>query len=148
MSEIDTYQPGRELDALIAKEVFGKDVVGNAEPGFWITVGNLKKDGFEKSRWRHLTHYSTGESDAFEIVKYLCQAGREPNKLYFKLVYGWWFKADREKKGYPLARAVFDWKETGDSNSLYQAVAGTIPLAICRAALRVVREAQIFPEVE
>jgi hypothetical protein len=150
MSEIDTYRPGRELDIMIAEEVFGivveRDRFGQL--GYWRKVGNYKEGGFESNTWYDLAEYSTDDHDALKIVKHLCQDGREPNELYFKLVYGWWYKADREKKGYPLVRAVFDWKEAGDSNPLYQALAETIPLAICRAALRVVREDLSLPEVE
>jgi hypothetical protein len=139
MNEIDTYQAGRELDALIAKEVFGLEAKHNPTWGWW---GYLEGD---PKTFSILPHYSTRTEAAFIIVKHLCQDGREPYELYFKLVYGWWpeeLNVDR-----PLVGAVFDWKGTGDSKPLYQGLADTIPLAICRAALRAVREDVSLPEV-
>lgn len=119
MSEIDTYQAGRKLDALVAKEVFGIEAKHN--PG----------------------HYSTDEAAAMQLVKHLCQDDRDP-RLYFKLTYGFWAKKDSTL----LAMAIFafGWK-TGNSRPLYQGLADTIPLAICRAALRAVREDLSLPEV-
>lgn len=141
MNEIDTYQAGRELDALIAKEVYGIEAKHNPTWGWGYLEGDPKT-------FTILRHYSTVDGDAFQIVKRLCQDDREPHDLYFKLTYAWWYKADREAKGYPLVRAVFDWKETGDSNPLHQGLADTIPLAICRAALRAVRQDVSLPEVK
>lgn len=140
-SEIDTYQAGEELDALIAKEVFGIKGIKYTPTWGW---GYLEG---EPKTFTRLPRYSTVDADALNIVRHLCQDGRKPNELYFELVYGWWYQKDREVKGYPLVRAVFDWKETGDSHPLYQGLGDTIALAICRAALRVVREDLSLPEV-
>jgi hypothetical protein len=149
MSEIDQYQAGRELDALIGQEVFGYKVERDkfGDLGYWHKVGNFKEGGFESNRWYDLPEYFSDDGEALRVVKCLCQDDRKPHDLYFRLTYAWWYKADREAKGYPLVRAVFDWKETGDSNPLYQGLADTIPLAICRAALRAAREDVSLPEV-
>lgn len=118
---IDTLEEGRSLDYLIAEHVMGwqRDGAKLTPPKGMGTVAD---------------NYSTNIAAAFRVVDALTTGDRQPNPLYFKLVYRW---GDSPKFG-PPTWAVFDWKCTGDSHPLYSARADAVSLAICRAALKVV----------
>ena len=134
---IDELAAGRELDALVAEHVEGwtwdpwkggnriERVLMAPKPttvmlfvGAYVLAGELVITD-------NLPHYSTDIAAAWQVVEAMHGRGlRYAIKGYFE--------------GVASHGCIFDDENWVDSNPLYKAVAETVPLAICRAALKAV----------
>lgn len=131
MDDINEYQAGRALDTLIAREVFGHSI-GKGELGYWVTTGNLKTTGSEKSTWHELPRYSTDIRAVFLIVEHLHKLGRDVGIMTW---------ADGNVQVMVRDHLIKPGRIMDGKDEVYTAGAvGKIALVICRAALKAVRE--------
>ena len=110
--EILNMPAGREMDALIAENVFN------------VFVHRLNGSAFSVSMLNEIPHYSTDISAAWEVVEKL----HKENDIFDV-----WHEKD----------TGFDWWcEVVNNGDGWNVNAKTAPLAICRAALLAVMEAE------
>lgn len=123
-----TIEAGINLDVSVAEEVFGYEIMARSKSHATF------KQKYPGGDWAEtiLPKYSQDIGAAFLVVNHLCRDGRKPKELYCKITYAW-----QEDYG---AWVYFDWKGTSDTHPLYRAHADTVPLAICLAALKAVRD--------
>jgi len=124
--EIDQLEAGFELNATIAVKVFGwkkVEVTGHNFSGFGYFRESRIYDIYE------LPNYSTDISAAWEVVEKM----KEHKGEWFALEY--YPAEDSWEAGWK-----YDDYDTGPSWSIFRnhATAKTLPLAICRAALKAV----------
>ena len=126
---IDNMLAGAELDALIAEKVMGWDHVRKIEPRssiygpcspYYIGRENITDGDFDEP----VPHYSTYIGTAWQVVEKM-----QANK--------WWFDADWELGELPWA-AFFVDRDSFGYIGVYGSNAESMPLAVCRAALKVV----------
>ncbi len=119
--EILNMKAGREMDVLVAKKVFGWKLVknkGEAGGSFWTGHGGVFGD-MHKSQ---TPEYSTDIFASWEVIQKM-------HEMKYRYALRGHFR------GSDLHIAEFDDQDWADSNPLYNAIADTTPLAICRAAL-------------
>lgn len=130
---------GRELDALIAKEVMGLQNVG---------INLIQTDNFYRGHWEELLcyspepdtvgyqeevpHYSTDMNDAWKVVEYIRNNIDPLNRM-------WKPNISHEGEHF-MWRCEFKLENdnAGDDTTYYCANAETAPLAICLAAIKTV----------
>ena len=117
--DIDTMPAGREMDSLIAEKIFGwknlawKEAKRYADKlGDWYSPRGWYGNGPNGESY-FTKHYSTDMGDAWEVVEKLCQMCSD-----FSLT-----------EGYNAAFLADDWVVS---------TAETMPLAICRTALKAI----------
>jgi len=126
--EILELPAGSELDRVVAECVFGLKVYDYSKVIFNKTV-RLTSEG------RHLKEYSTDIAAAWQIVEKICIDPPE----------GCWtgpqMQINYRIEGPQEVNVVFDYLDSLDDyngkESYVDASANTVPLAICRAALKV-----------
>ena len=109
--EVDSLQAGRRLDVIIAREVFGYQVVNIDDEPYIET---------EKLEYASVPEYSTDVSAAWEVIQKMVEA-----KVLMNISYGtktWNVNFSTQKQ---YRKLVYD-----------SSTAETITLAICRAALK------------
>lgn len=121
-NEIDTHPAGEDLDILIAKEVFKIEGIKYTPTWGW---GYLEGEPVTFSR---LPRYSTVEADAFRVVRHFTER-EEP--YIFEM-------AKPENSSWMVAFSL---------GFVSEGKADTPSLAICRAALRAIRQDVSLPEV-
>lgn len=132
--DIDKISANRELDALVAERVIGwhRHIPGTdsyaAGTSTCAVCGRLlnsfTNDGRGHSNSKNLPYYSTDIAAAWEAVKHILVHDRRLLQFRAKIVCG---------RKYQYAKFV----DCGDDSApVYGACATSMPLAICRAALK------------
>ena len=128
MSDIDNMPAGREMDALIAEKVMGWRVHFR-NTAWWVKAEDekeaiVKKVGFACGNDRFMP--STDIAAAWKVAE---KVGEKYDCVIFR-------DRDTDKKPY----CQFVYCDNGDEDTFeeYIAEAETVPLAICRAALKAV----------
>ena len=131
--EILAMEAGRELDALVAEKVMGFAIMReNDMPVMRNSFYDPRLIGIGGQRLPPPL-FSADIAPAWGVVEQLVGEDRAGPGLYFQMTHDW-------NEGYGTW-ATFDWKGVTDTHPLYTARADTAPLAICRAALLAVMEA-------
>lgn len=125
---IDEMPAGREMNELIAKEIFGWRTA-NLRPGLW-NPKNHDPIHYSCDEPDEVLDYSAGFAAAWELVEYILVHDKRLLQ----------FRAEIAGGGkYQYAKFV----DCGDNSApVYGACASRMPLAICRAALKVARSSQ------
>ena len=108
--DIDTLSAGREMDALVAKQIFNVlEVIpyGTSEGDFFCHLGQTADGGGISEPLRH---YSTSIAAAWEVWE--------------------WAKQEKERW------VKFVWALPGAPSGIHSLCRELTPLAICRAALK------------
>jgi hypothetical protein len=125
---VSELEAGRELDVLIAVKVMGwHDINGNA-----ATTGGLLND---KREWKSLPDYSTDIAAAWAVVEYL-------KKRNWSWTFSHCAAAPRTEQdineGHHHGTSAGVRRDHYGTRPFYWIYAETMPLAICRAALKAV----------
>lgn len=108
-------EAGQELDALVAEKIMGWRYLNQPSTGYpWYPP----EEGWSKA---HPPRYSTDIAAAWKVMEKMCDMGNQNCTLQF------------EGKLNP----DYAWTFSHDENADWWASAGTAPLAICLAALKV-----------
>lgn len=117
--------PGRELDALVAENIFGCKLKESNADYHCLCAGNPHEYYADGSYW-HLKEYSKSIEAAWEVVESI--KNKQPKGL--KADYNFAI-LDCEKQGWCVGWSYYDnWEDAK--------IAKTLPLAICLFALKVV----------
>ena len=147
--DINKLEAGREMDALVAERVMGLVIYDRAwpcgydpecgyyepslsksEPASWhdefgpVIADEIQPDGDEFKFVKPVPFYSTKIEHAWEVV---IQLERK----------GWWWDASNVQPN--SDEIVYEWTFRPDSRAFY-ACEFTLPLAICKAALKATQQ--------
>jgi hypothetical protein len=130
---IDEMQAGREMDALIAEKVMGftvKCILGRYQIALFNVGTGEKAPGI----FKNLPYYSTNIVAAWNLLEHIKKSVKitvyEPNDTALDYVYMEWYGGQWDM--------VLGFTPSEDER--FYGTADTLPLAICRAALKVVTE--------
>lgn len=118
---------GRQLDQIIAKQVFGH-MLAQKENGAWI-------EGTENGE-RPLAPYSTNMSAAWEVAQKM-------GITLLPISDGSWFALVTERKGWDSPEQMCEYIQERKFSQAGAAVNVDAPLAICEAALKAIENRQI-----
>jgi len=123
-------RPGRELDTMIAKHIFGHDVIIKRKIPTEVTPAGE----------RPLREYSKEIGAAFDVAKKL-------NISLIPIEGGSWFALAGKAEGFSSPASFIEYLSAGNFVDAGAAVTDSAPLAICLAAMKAI-ESKLAKETQ